>query len=122
MKAVIAPSHNVGFIEVAGPDARSFLQNLGTFSQDVTLNAGTYAVDFFAAQRGSFNTSAQTFRVLIDGVEVSRFTPADAAYAFQTTNTFTVTAGTHTVRFAGLNPDGLHNTALIDDVFFDRVF
>ena len=59
----------------------AFLQATGSFQQSVSLAAGTYAVDFFAAQRGSFNASTQTFRVLVDGVEVGRFTPAGAAYA-----------------------------------------
>jgi streptogramin lyase len=99
----------------------AFLQNTGSFQQSVTLSAGTYAVDFFAAQRGSFNTSAQTFRVLVDGVEVGRFTPGGAAYSFQATSTFAVAAGAHTLRFEGLNPTGGDNTALIDDVFLQLV-
>jgi hypothetical protein len=100
----------------------AFLQNTGSVQQSINVTtAGTYAVDFFAAQRGGFNTSAQTFRVLVDGIEVGRFTPAGAAYSFQTTSTFAVSAGAHTIRFEGLNPNSGDNTALIDDVFLQLV-
>jgi streptogramin lyase len=93
------------------------LQQTGAFSQNITLVAGTYALDFFAAQRGTVNPGTQTFRVLIDGIEVGRFTPNGTSYAFWTTSTFTATAGAHVVRFEGLNPKKGDNTALIDDVF-----
>jgi streptogramin lyase len=101
----------------------AFLQATGTTRQAIVLSAGTYAVDFYAAQRGSFNASTQTIRVLIDGVEIGRFTPGGSAYTFQTTNTFTVATGgqAHNIQFEGLNPNGGDNTALIDDVFVQLV-
>ena len=45
------------------------------------------------------------------------FTPGSASYTAYTTASFTVTAGSHTIRFVGLDPDGQDNTAFIDQVF-----
>jgi RHS repeat-associated protein len=94
----------------------AFLQTTGTISQTVTLAAGTYALSFKAAQRGSFQSSAQTFQVVVDGTAVGTFTPAGPTYADRATTDFTVTAGAHTILFQGLNPNGGDNTALIDQV------
>jgi folate-binding protein YgfZ len=47
---VIAPSLNVGFIEVAGPDARSFLQNLAT-NDFRPLTPGVGCETFFATHK-----------------------------------------------------------------------
>jgi RHS repeat-associated protein len=94
----------------------AFLQTTGTISQSVTLAAGTYALTFQAAQRASYQSSAQTFRVLVDGTAVGTFTPAGTAYADRATANFTVTAGAHTILFQGLNPNGGDNTALLDQV------
>jgi len=44
------------------------------------------------------------------------FKPGGTSYALYTTNAFTVTAGTHTVEFVGLDPNGGDNTAFIDEV------
>ena len=46
----------------------AFLQNAGSFSQAVTLTAGSYAISFSAAQRATYQSSTQTFQLLIDGV------------------------------------------------------
>jgi hypothetical protein len=94
----------------------AFLQDTGSFSQAVTLAAGTYTLTFQAAQRGNFQASRQDFRVLVDGIGVGTFTPASAAYSTLTTNAFTVGAGAHTIAFVGLNPNGGDNTAFIDNV------
>jgi uncharacterized repeat protein (TIGR01451 family) len=94
----------------------AFLQNAGSFSQQVTLAAGIYTLSFSAAQRAMYQSSSQTFQVSIDGVVVSTFTPSGSAYATLTTGIFTVTAGVHTIAFVGLNPNGGDNTALIDQV------
>jgi hypothetical protein len=57
--------------------------------------------------------------VQIDGSVVGTFTPSGTNYSAYTTASFTVTAGLHTIRFVGLNPNGGDNTALIDFVHFD---
>jgi hypothetical protein len=94
----------------------AFVQTTGSISQAVTLNAGSYTLSFSAAQRATYQSSSQTFQVLIDGVAVGSFTPASTSYATLTTSVFTLTAGVHTIGFAGLNPHGGDNTAFIDQV------
>jgi hypothetical protein len=42
------------------------------------------------------------------------FTPTGTSYLVYKTNAFTVTAGTHTVEFIGLDPSGGDSTVLID--------
>src|SRR5262249_44456353 len=92
----------------------AFLQNTGSFSQAVTLAAGNYVISFSAAQRAAFQSSSQTFQVLIDGVVVGTFTPSSPSYVTFATSTFAVAAGVHTITFVGLNPNGGDNTAFID--------
>jgi uncharacterized repeat protein (TIGR01451 family) len=94
----------------------AFLQNKGSFSQAVTLTAGSYVVTFNAAQRATYQSSSQTFQLQIDGVVMGTFTPSSTFYATLTTSVFTLTAGVHTVAFVGLDPNGGDNTALIDQV------
>jgi len=47
---------------------------------------------------------------------VGTFTPAGTSYSTLRTNSFTVAAGAHTVRFVGLDLNGGDNTAFIDNV------
>jgi hypothetical protein len=109
-----------GFTD-GNPDApegtqAAFLQASGTFSQTATFAAGSYALSFGAAQRGNVQASSQTFEVTVDGAVVGTFTPASTSYAAYTTNSFTLTAGSHTIAFIGLDPNGGDNTAFIDNV------
>jgi cell surface hyaluronidase len=101
----------------------AFLQGACSVSQSVTLAAGTYNLIFGAAQRANFQYSSQTVQVQVDGTAVGTFTPAGTSYADYVTNSFTVTAGSHTIRFVGLDPDGpdKDNTAFIDQVRVNRV-
>jgi hypothetical protein len=101
----------------------AFLQGYGTFSQAVTFAAGTYSISFSAAQRQNFQQSSQTFEVEVDGNVVGTFTPPDTNYSAYNTASFTVTAGSHTVAFVGLDPAGPNNdnTAFIDQVRVNRV-
>jgi O-glycosyl hydrolase len=94
----------------------AFLQDYGSISQVTNFAAGTYVLSFLAAQRANGNDSSQTFQVEIDGIVVGVFTPVDINYSPYTTSSFTVTAGHHTIRFVGLDPDGQENTVLIDEV------
>src|SRR5262249_23343243 len=94
----------------------AFLQNAGSFSQAVTLTAGSYVVTFSAAQRATYQSSSQTFQVRVDGVSQGSFTPAGTTYAAFTTGVFTIAAGVHTISFVGQNPNGADNTAFIDQV------
>lgn len=95
----------------------AFLQMSGSsIAQSVSMAAGTYAVDFFAAQRVAYQSSQQNFEVLVDGNVVGQFTPGGSDYASYSTAAFTVAAGTHTISFVGLDTAGGDNTAFIDDV------
>ena len=96
----------------------AFLQGTGTISQTVSgWAAGTYVIDFAAAQRGNMNHGGQDFRVLVDGVAVGTFTPTGTGYSRYATAAFTVAAGSHTVVFQGLDDVGGDNTAFLDQVF-----
>ena len=97
----------------------AYLQGAGSwFSQDVPGWAtGSYQITFKAAQRGNtIPPSHQDFEVLVDGNVVGKFKPSGTSYETYTTAPFTVTAGTHTITFQGLDSAGGDNTALIDQV------
>ena len=94
------------------------VQQTGRISQTVNLPAGTFTVSFAAAQRGNFNSSSQTVGVLFDGTAIEWFTPSSDIYTTFTTSNITATAGSHTVTFVGLNPNGGDNTVFIDEVVF----
>ena len=89
------------------------LQTNGSFSQSIFLSAGKYQISFDAAQRLN---NHQNFNILVDGNVVGSFTPAGASYAGYSTSTFTVTSGTHTIAFQGVDTAGGDNTAFIDAV------
>jgi hypothetical protein len=77
----------------------------------------TYIVTFAAAQRTNCcNAGGQDFQVYLDNTLIGTFHPASGTYAYYGTPTFTTTAGTHTLKFVGLNPLGGDHTAFIDNV------
>ena len=78
--------------------------------------AGSYVLSFEAAQRGNYQASRQDFNVLIDGIVVGTFTPSGTSYQSYSTAAFTVTAGSHTIVFQGLDSAGGDNTAFLDQV------
>ena len=62
-------------------------------------------------------TQSQQIEVLVDGTQdIGLITPVGTSYSLYETSNFTVTAGTHTIQFIGMNPQGGNNTALIDVV------
>ena len=95
----------------------AFIQGTGAMSQTVEgWAAGTYALTFYAAQRGNSGTSMEDLQVLIDGVPVGTFNPSGTSYQSYSTVAFTVTAGAHTIVFQGLDTAGGDNTAFVDAV------
>src|SRR5262249_48651572 len=94
----------------------AFVQNNGALGQAFVLPAGTYAVSLRAAQRGSFNTTRQTFQVWVDNAPLSTFTPPSNGYTRMTSNAFTVGGGYHMISLVGTNPNGGDNVALIDNL------
>ena len=111
-------SNNSVFTATPAPSGTqvAFLQNNGSFSQSAAnWRDGSYTISFAAAQR-AFGVNNQDFRVLVDGIAMATYKPGSTAYQVYTTPAFTVSAGTHTITFQGLNSAGGENTALIDSV------
>jgi len=96
-----------------------FIEETGSISQQsVPFTAGTYTINFQAAQRalGGGPSDTQNFEVMVDTTVVGTFTPSSTSYASYSTNPFPVTAGAHTITFVGLDTNGGDNTAFIDQV------
>ena len=72
--------------------------------------------DLLRRPAGQHQASRQDFKVLVDGVVVGTFTPSGTSYQSYTTAAFTVTAGSHTIAFQGLDTAGGDNTAFVDQV------
>ena len=99
------------FVQVA------FLQGTGAFSQTVGgWAAGSYTLSFYGRPAGQRPGVAAGLQVLVDGVVVGTFTPTGTSYRSYTTAAFTVTAGSHTIAFRGLNTAGGDNTAFVDAI------
>lgn len=94
----------------------AYLQGTSSMSQTITLSAGTYQLEFLAAQRQNTQQGGQAFRVRIDGYAVGSFTPGSIQYASHATGPFAVKDGPHALTFEGLNPRGGDNTVFIDRV------
>jgi hypothetical protein len=100
------------------PDGKqvAYLQGDGTITQSVDgWAAGTYTISFDAAQRENY-PGAEDFEVLIDGNVVGTYDPDATAttYTMDTTNTFMVAAGAHTIEFEGM--DGDPYSVFLDEV------
>ncbi|HXX83797.1 MAG TPA: PilC/PilY family type IV pilus protein [Casimicrobiaceae bacterium] len=97
----------------------SFIQGLGSMSQTINLNPGSYRITFIAAPRWTNVPAGTTQPVLVsvDGVPLG--SPAAPALYYQY-NTFAygfsiATAGPHTITFAGTDGSG-DKTTFIDSV------
>jgi len=97
----------------------AFIQATGTISQSISgFQANTnYIITFAAIQRTNCcNAGGQDLAVYIDTTQLATFHPGSAGYLEYSTPTFTATAGSHTVKFVGLNLLGGDHTAFIDNV------
>ena len=96
----------------------AFIQNSGVIGQAVDFaEAGTYQLSVSAAQRGNHSGSSdEEVDVLVDGTVVGTINPASTSYATYTTGSFSVTAGSHIIKFVGIDPSGADYTALLDQV------
>jgi RHS repeat-associated protein len=116
--------NNSGFTGgLAAPEGSqaAFLQagSASYISQSISgFQAGTnYIVTFAAAQRSNCcNAGGQDFQVYLDGALLGTFHPSASGYADYSTPTFTTSAGTHVLKFVGLNSLGGDHTAFIDNV------
>ena len=90
-----------------------------TISQTFEAAAGTYTLDFDAAQRGNGSVDGldQNFEVLVDGNVVGTFEPQSTTYAAFSASVDLSSAGQHTLTFEALNSSGSQDaTDLIDAV------
>jgi RHS repeat-associated protein len=97
----------------------AFIQATGEISQSISgFQANTnYVISFAAIQRTNCcNTGGQDIGVYVDTTQVGTFHPSSTGYLEYSTQAFTTTAGTHTLKFIGLNPLGGDHTAFIDNV------
>jgi hypothetical protein len=99
----------------------AFVQRTGTLSEVVDLAFGTYVLTFDAAQRGNQNQGGEGLQVFIDNnpTPVSTIIPVGPSYASYSTSAFTLSAGNHTIKLVGYDPNGGDNTAFIDDMSLD---
>jgi hypothetical protein len=94
-----------------------FLQGAGTASQVVNFAAaGSYVISASAAQQASNGTGDESIVVLVDGTEVGTFTPTGTAYGSYPTDSFNVTAGSHTITLEGSGPLVSGYTAFVDQL------
>jgi hypothetical protein len=92
-----------------------YIQGTGSMTQTIYVPAGTYNVNFKAAYRGN-GGYIQQIAVLVDGNVLDTFIPSTTSYQTYTTPNITLSAGSHTLQFKGLNPLGGDNTGFIDAV------
>jgi len=114
--------NQVGFIQTSGtaPGIGCFAASgcAGEISQTISgFEADElYDVSFISAQR-VLNGTSQTLTLYLDDQFLGSFTPAyGGTYYAEVTDSFTTTAGTHTLSFVGEAPPVTDVTAFIDDV------
>ena len=92
------------------------IQGVSSASQTIAdWQAGSYVISFRAAGRVNWG-GINDIRVLVDDQTVGTFKPTTGVYEPYTTAPFTVAAGSHRIRFTGMNSAGGDNTSFIDDV------
>lgn len=99
-------------VAVLQGDTASVSQSIDGFK------AGTqYTISFSAAQRANCcGAGGADFQVFLDNNVLATIRPTSTSYATYSTTVLGVTAGAHTLKFAGLNSSGGDNTAFIDNV------
>ena len=90
----------------------AFVQRTGSISQALSLNAGTYALSFKAAQRSG---QIQPVQVTVDGTQIgSLVSPPSGSFTAFSIPFSVVSSGTHTLTFTGTDPND--KTTFIDAV------
>ena len=92
-----------------------FVQNTGSMSQTVYLDAGSYQLSFLACQGTTDQTNYEEIEVLVDGTPYGTIEPAGTSYASCQSSVFSVTAGAHTIELLGVDPQGSGGAAFIDE-------
>jgi hypothetical protein len=94
----------------------AFIQALGTLTQTLSLNAGSYTLSFNAAQRACcVSPLVQPVKVTIDGIQIgSLVSPASTNFSSFSIPFSVASTGAHTLTFAGTDPTD--KTTFIDNV------
>jgi autotransporter-associated beta strand protein len=99
-----------------------FVQNSGSFSQSIVVtNPGSYMLTFIAANRPGYNASG--VEIKIDGLTLATFAAGvfQSGAVFQSfSNSIILTAGTHTLAFAGVQ-NGADSATAIDQIIITPV-
>ncbi len=96
---------------------QSYSGSNGSITQDVTLQANTvYTVTFAATQRRNYENGGEVILVQLDGQNIGRVFASSGTYSFYSSAPIVTSAGVHTLSFVGVDPNGLDNTAFIDNV------
>jgi hypothetical protein len=86
----------------------AFIQNIGTITQTITLDAGSYTLSFQAARRGG---QIQPIKVTVDGTQIgSLVSPANASFSPFSIPFSVATTGAHVLRFVGTDGSGDRST------------
>lgn len=97
----------------------AFLQSAsggqGLIRQHFEFEAGTYRLEFQAAKRSSSGGRNHSFTVYFDNTQIGSFTTTSASFQPFVTDSFTATAGAHTIRFVGAEATQ-ESTSFIDGV------
>ena len=102
------------FNAATAPDGvqTAYLQFIGSISQALSLNAGSYTLSFKAAQRSG---QIQPVRVTVDGTQIgSLVSPASTSFATISLSFSVASSGTHTIAFT--STDSADKTTFIDAV------
>ena len=109
-----------GFLQTGRLDD-SFGPLGATISQSFTLNGNSdLAVGFALALRPGYATG-QHVRVGIDGVLIADLAAISTGWVVQSISVTGLSAGTHSLTFAGTGANGMDTTAFIDAVTLDAV-
>ncbi|WP_220094432.1 chitobiase/beta-hexosaminidase C-terminal domain-containing protein [Paenibacillus sp. YN15] len=102
----------------------AFLQSVsggqGLIRQHLEFKEGTYNLTFQAAKRSTSGGRDHSFKVFVDDTQIGSFTTASTAFQPFVTESFTVSAGAHTIRFVGAAATQ-EATSFIDDVNLNRL-
>jgi hypothetical protein len=96
----------------------AFLQMVSSISQSFNLpSSSNLGVDFYMELRTSYGDSTQQVAVSLDGTQVGLFPAASlTSWTLETVNFGTISAGEHTLSFAGTGGSGGDTTAFVDNV------
>lgn len=105
-----------GFGAQSAPEGvqTAFIANGGTIQQDIDFYEGNFRINFKAARRTNYG-GIQSFDIYLDNTKISSCTPASDSFESYSTNAFSASNGTHTIKFVGTNTIG-DNTAFIDNI------